>query len=630
MKMMIQRIYQLRTTDYDDSEINYITLQVYPDVTDDYSYGVASLYHAEQTEEIEIIIDDGIQISNEIVQTVLVPVKTEDVQISISSQNGIQHDSSYLLDDVSFPTHSKTFEITANSVGNYTITATGGNSYDTAPLVVTTNNNSLYTINLTELPILSHNSQPLLLVSIVNENGESVNVSEVFGQIVTVDVYSTGGMLSSSIIQFENNVGVIHGVYTGTGTISVSSDFRVISQNIMPSGVATSLEFFTPDIIHSTEAFPIVIHEIDSNGTPISKKDASMVSSSGFDVVDSYNDSNGDSYNNLISINNVGEQNISILSNLGGGFSKIVESFVNEINFNLDIDNDTPRIGEIVTIKITSQTKGVTYTIDSPFPYETINSETFEITPDHQLDGTITITGTLAGFGTLSKQVSIVSSNLIEISVVANTINGDIISPQYTIKLSNLTSTHNTPHTQTISPQPIILEMVQDLKTVTSGYKLVELSINGKIVDGNVLEFYADTDKEIISIYDKFVNVIVNDGKGSGVYSYGDKITISAPDKPILSFLVKETFDYWDGTNKPSSFAIIAEKDITFTAIYRDDYTILMGIIFAGVIGVIIFVIKNGDSAIRYRLDGMVETITILIKKLIPKYTLKKPKTSKT
>jgi len=344
-------------------------------------------------------------------------------------------------------------QITANSVGNYTITATGGNSYDTAPLVVTTTHNSLYTINLTELPILSHNSQPLLLMSISNENSELVSVSELFGQIVTVDVYSTGGMLSSLTVPFENNVGVIHGVYTGTGIISVSSDFGVISQDIMPSGVATSLEFFTPDIIHSTEAFPIVIHEIDSNGTPISKKDVHMVSSSGFDVVDSYNDSNGDSYNDLISINNVGEQNISILSNLGGGFSKIIESFVNEINFNLDIDNNSPRIGEIVTIKITSQTKDVTYTIDSPFPYEIINSETFEITPDHQLDGTITITGTLAGFGTLSKQVSIVSSNLIEISVVANTINGDIISPQYTIKLSNITSTHTTytNHSTTVS-----------------------------------------------------------------------------------------------------------------------------------------------------------------------------------
>jgi len=172
--------------------------------------------------------------------------------------------------------------------------------------------------------------------------------------------------------------------------------------------------------------------------------------------------------------------------------------------------------------------------------------------------------------------------------------------------------------------------MVQDLKTISSGYKIIELSINGKIVDGNVLEFYADTDKEIISIYDKFVNVIVNDGEGSGVYSYGDKITISAPDKPILSFLVKETFDYWDEINEPSSFAIIAEKDIEITAVYRDDYTILMGIIFAGVIGAIIFVIKNGDSAIRYRIEGMVETITILAKKLIPKYTLKKPKISKT
>jgi len=47
-------------TDYDDSDINYITLQVYPNITDDFAYGVASLYHAEQTEEIEITVCSSI------------------------------------------------------------------------------------------------------------------------------------------------------------------------------------------------------------------------------------------------------------------------------------------------------------------------------------------------------------------------------------------------------------------------------------------------------------------------------------------------------------------------------------------------------------------------------------------
>ena len=387
--------------------------------------------------------------------------------------------------------------------------------------------------------------------------------------------------------------------------------------NIIPSGVATSLESYTPDVVHSGEAFPIIIHEVDFTGVPLSKKDVTTISSSGFDVLDSYND--------MIIVNNVGKQNISILSSLGGGFSKIIESFVNEIDYTIYVDNHTPRIGEIVTIKINSPINGVSYDIDSPFPYEKIDSNTFEITPD-QLDGVVTITGTLDGFGISSKQVSISPVNLVEISVNANTIHGDVISPKYTIKLQDDSSTYNTPHNITIPPQPVVLEMDKDLKTVTSGYKLVELSINGKIVNGNVIEFYADKDHTIFAIYDKFVSISVNNGEGSGIYSYGDMVTISAPDKPILSFLVKETFDYWDEIDKPSSFLITAEKDVTFTAMYKDDYYILMGIIFAGIVCVVLFVIKNGDSAIRYRIEGMVETITPVIKKYIP--NLKKPKIS--
>jgi len=587
---------------------------VYPNITDDYAYGVASLYHAEQTEEIEITVDeDGVQISNSIVQTVLVPVKTEDILISISSQNGLEHNSSYLLDDVSFPTHSKVFEITANSVGNYTVTATGGNSYDTAPLAVTTDHNSLYSIYITELPILSHSTQPLLIISIVNENGELIDVTELFGRIISVDLYSTNDKISASSVTFDDNVGIVYGLFTGVGTISVSSDnFGIVTQDITPSGVATSLEFFTPDIIHSGESFPIIIHEVDAKGTPLLKKDVTTVSSSGFDVIN----------NDMISVSGVGEQNISILSSLGGGFSKVLESFVNEIDYTVDIDNHTPRIGETITIKINSPIQGVTYDIDSPFPYEKIDATTFEITPDHESNSIITIIGTLDGFGTSSKQISISSSNLVEISIHANTINGDIISPKYTIQLADSESTHNTPHTITITPQPIVLEIERDLKTVTSGYKLVELSINDKIVQGNVIEFYADNDKTITAIYDKFVSVVVNNGEGSGVYSYGDMVTISAPDKPILSFLVKETFDYWVGIDKKSSsFVIQADEDIEITAVYRDDYTILMGIILAGVIGGVVYMIKNGDNQLRYRFEDIAEKITPSIKRCIPSFT---------
>jgi len=600
-------------------EINNIQFSVYPDITNDVAYGVASLYHAEQTEKIEITLDDdGVQVSNIIEQTVLIPVNTEDAVISISSENGLKYDSSYLLDDVQFPTHSKVFEITAESVGNYTITVTGGNSYSTSTLFVTTDQNSDYKIKVVELPILSHYSQPLLMVSIVNENDELVDISELFGSNISVDVYSTNARITSSSVIFDDNVGIVSGLLTGISSITISSDtFGVVTQDITPSGVAVSLELFSPSIVHSGEAFPVVIHEIDSKETPLLKKNPNTVSSSGFDSLD----------NGRILIVGEGTQNIAILSGLGGGFQKEIEVFVNKLDFDIDVNNENPRLGESITIKIDSPINEIKYDIDSPFPYNKIDNNTFEVTPNHEIsEALITIIGKLDGFATTNKQVLVTSVDLSEIKVIATSISGDIITPKFKFSLTDIESTFSTPHTETIKPQSVVITMPKDHKTVTSGYKIIELSINDKIAQGNVIEFYADNDKEIIAIYDRFVSVVIIDGEGSGVYSYGDMITISAPDKPILSFLVKETFDYWDTIDKPSSFVISADKDIRITAMYKDDYTILMGIILAGVIGAVAFVIKNGDNQLRYRFEEIAEKITPAIKRCIPSFSLKKPK----
>lgn len=596
--------------EYESLEINNIQFSVYPNITNDVAYGVASLYHAEQTEEIEITLDDnGVQVSNIVEQTVLVPVKTEDVLISISSENGLKHNSSYLLDDIQFPTHSKIFEISAESIGNYTITVTGGNSYSTSSLFVTTDHNSDYKIKIVELPILSHYSQPLLMVSIVNENDELLDISELFGSSISVDVYSTNARTTSSSILFDENVGIVSGLLTGISSITISSDiFGAITQDITPSGVPVSLELFSPSMVHSGESFPIVIHEIDSKGTPLFKKDSNTVSSSGFESL----------ANGRIVMIGEGTQNIAILSGLGGGFQKEIELFVNKLNFDLDVDNNKPRLGQSVIIKIDSPIKGITYDIDSPFPYDKIDSNTFEITPDHEInDAVITIIGKLDGFATTNKQVSVTSVNLVEIKVSATSVSGDIITPKFKLSLTDVESTFSAPYTLTIKPQSAIITMPQDHKTVTSGYKMIELSINGKIINGNTIEFYAGSDKEITAIYDRFVKITVIDGDGSGIYPYGDKVTISAPDKHIVPILVRETFDYWIGIEeRQSSFVVTTENDIEITAIYKDDYSILMILIFSIVVGIFVIILRKGDSVYKYHLENVIESVTDQIKKI--------------
>jgi len=164
------------------------------------------LYYSQTDESLDISLDeDGTQVTNLVEHTTLIPTKTEDILISVSSNVGLRHNSDYLLDDVQFPTHSKIFEITANDVGDYTVTATGGKSFDTAHLKVATTQNSQYSIQTVPLPISSGLTQPLMMVSIVDENKNIVDVSELFGSSLTLNVDSINSKIGSSKIHMLNS-----------------------------------------------------------------------------------------------------------------------------------------------------------------------------------------------------------------------------------------------------------------------------------------------------------------------------------------------------------------------------------------------------------------------------------------
>ncbi len=597
-------------------EPNHIQFWVYPEITDDVAYGVAALYYSESNDSLDVSLDeDGTQVTNLVEHTTLIPVKTEDILISISSESGLEHNSDYLLDDVQFPTHSKIFEIIAHDVGDYAVTATGGKSFDSANLSVTTSQNSQYFIQTTPLPISSGLTQPLMMVSIVDEDQNIIEISELFDSSLVLNVDSINSKIGSSKLHLSDNVGVVSGIVNGFSTVNVSSDsLGTLLTELSPSGIPISLEFLIPDSIHSGESFPITIHEIDAGGIPISKKQTELMSSSGFDKIEE----------GIISVNGIGEQQISILGKLGGAFQTIVESFTNEIIFDVSADIENVRVGEKVTIKIDSPINDVDYVIDSPFPYEKLDDNTFLVVPDYEVvDAEIIITGHLDGFSTSSNQLFLSSENIVEISTNAITRDGKTLSPTYDIHLGSDVKSTTAPEKHIVKPQQLILEFPKDYSTVAGGYRLVELKINDNVSEGNIVDFFADGDNLITAIYEKFVQVTIHDGAGSGIYPYGQTIKISASDKQKMSFLVVEKFDYWIGADKPSSFTVNGQEDIEITAIYRDDYTGLMIVILVGVIAIALIIFKktsdseNSDS-FAYYMGDYVEKILGKIKPIIP------------
>jgi len=603
-------------------EPNYILFDVFPDVTDDIAYGFASVYYSNSTDVLDITIDDDseTQITNLVEHTTLIPLKSEDLMISISSESGLTHNSNYLVDGARYPTHSKMFEILADEVGEYTIMATGAKSHDDASLIVTTSYNTQYSIHLIQLPTKSDDAQPLIMVSIVDEDSNILDIGDSFGTSLTLDIDSNDLLIPSSSITLYDNVGVIHGTLNKVGTISVYSDkFGVASVSITPSGVPVSIEILTPDIIHAGEKFPIIIHEVDASGIPINKKQVEDTSSSGFEKTDNQN----------IIIPNLGEQQISILSKLGGVFQKTIETFSNYMDFDVVVDTEKARVGQSVVIEIKSPLDGIKYSIDSPFPHEQINDNTFLITPDHEVtNGQITIFGELDGFVTGNKKINLSSEDIAELKIITKNIDGQKISSPYTVSLGQDVNNNDGPFTYLIKPQQTILEFSKEWSSAVGGYRLVELSLDGKIIHGNVIDFYLDNDSEITAVYDRFVKVTVIDGTGSGVYSYGEIVNIAAPDKQIIPFLQIETFDYWIGSDddEKSTFQYEAVTDLTVTAIYYDDYTGAMIVIVLGVVVVLVMISRKGDGRIKYHLREISDFISSKMKITLPKIDLSKKK----
>lgn len=586
---------------------NYIQFWVYPDITNDVAYGVASLYHSESEDTLEITIDDdGTQISNIVEYTTLTPIKITNDIISISSEAGLEYDSNYLIDGYHLPTQSKIFEIITQNEGDYIVTATGGNSYDTANLQVTTTHNSKFSILLTSLPIRTQSTQPLLFVSVVDENGSIIDIADSFGDSISLDIHTINGVVGKSSIKMYENVGIVSGFLTGIDTITISSNsFGSSEVKLIPSGVPVSVEFLIPDIVHVGEPFPITIHEIDSKGVPISKKDTNELSSTGFEKINE----------ELITVSTAGESQIAILAQIGGAFQHVVNSFTNEISFSVSADKENVRVGIPIIIKVESTFDGIEYFIDSPFPSNKIDKNTFSVTPNYETENEIiTITGKLDGFTPLNKKIEISSENIVELEISANDLNSKKLSPKYTIHLGGEIIQNITPNTHVINPQTVMIQFPNEYSTSITGYKLVSLEKDGEKINGNVMEFYAEKDHTIIVTYDRFVKITVNNGQGGGVYSYNEIVKISAPSKQKLSYLIMEKFDYWEGIDKPETFVIKTKNDFTITAMYREDYTGFMIVIILIVLGVMFVVYRKGDNKIRYYIIDFIDYLNSKIK----------------
>ena len=589
---------------------NSALLWIYPSLTSEKAWGVAALYFSNSTETIDIKVDDkGSQISTISEQSELYPMITDGRSVTVSSNAGLEHDSVYEMTEHGLKTHAIEFEIIGISNGIYDVEISGtGIKMATASVEIKTSDENEYYVNVVPLPTQTDKPQALAIISIVDSDGNLVDVKDTFGKNVIVDVSATSARLSDDkVIIGKGNSGEVNGILTGTSILSVTSDNLGLKDTVLyPAGIASSLELLVPSFVHVGEKFPFVIHQMDSLGIPLEKTIAGFSSSLGIRTVDEY----------YFILNTQGTEKISTLSNIGAD-QKEIESFSNPMDFSINVDKTLIRVGEDVIVKIFSTVSDAVYSITSPFPYEQTGKDEFTLTPDTEIkNAEITISAKKDGYESKTDMVMITSERIVTLEIDAISDDDKKQRVSYDFDDGEITSSQ-TPKIYNLKPNQITITFPQKHSSSEGGYEFQNISVNDKIQNENVLSIFTDVNYEIIANYQSQVQITVIDGQGGGVYLYNETASITAPEKQKISFLVREVFDHWEGIDEnDKSFSIIADKDILVTAVYRDDYSYLMIVIFGAVLGVGGFIIKKGNSGYAYKIKDVIDGVLSKAKKL--------------
>ncbi|MGC1426096.1 MAG: hypothetical protein WA833_05275, partial [Nitrosotalea sp.] len=180
----------------------------------------------------------------------------------------------------------------------------------------------------------------------------------------------------------------------------------------------------------------------------------------------------------------------------------------------------------------------------------------------------------------------------------------------------------NTPFTTTVNAGNTEIQLPPKVILQNKNYVLHVIDIGDQSYTENKVQTYLEDDSNIIATYDLVLSVNATDAIGGGFYSYGSTVTLNAPEKWQASFLVRQVFDHWEGSNLPfdsktNNVSFTAKDNVFATAIYRPDYTYLMLVIAGPITG--IFAMKKRSTISWYARE-----INDKLEKFIPKLPVKK------
>ena len=586
---------------------NMVQIWSYPTIFDDKGYGIVGLYHD----------------INTTTQNIVVPLEADSSTVQISSDGPyLQYDKRIEMIPTRIPgSNGETgvaqaieFEIGAGETGNYNITASGpGTTLGTASFGVVPRYDDSYKIMTTPLPAKTGIRQDLAIMYMVDSSGSMVEPSSIFSQPPNVDIKTILKDISKTLQFTETNM-VLSGTVKEKTEITTSiSGLQSSVVNISPVDVATNVEFDLPPIVHVGEKFPYVAHKTDSFGVPLERIVPSDLSTT--------EGVNFDSSGKYMTIDREGKVTIAILSE-NGAIKQTVDSFYNEMHVTTDANGTIVKVGKGNIFNIISDVVNASYDIQSTFPVVKTGQGQFSITPTIEGSFDVTIFSHKDGFRPITQTLHLVSKKIIDISMSAVGNDGTVLHIIPALTVNNQSIISNKPFEQTTNAGQAHIEMPPQLSMGAKNYVLNHVDMSGQRFANNVIDTFLGEDSSILANYDLMLKVNATQANGGGFYSYGSTVTLDAPEKWQASFLVRQVFDHWEGSNLPfdskaNNVSFAAKENVFATAIYRPDYTYLMLVTAGPVTG--IFAMKKRNDISWY-----VREIKDRLEKFIPKLPVKK------
>ncbi|MHB8546836.1 MAG: hypothetical protein ACYDAJ_08740 [Nitrosotalea sp.] len=586
---------------------NMVKIWTYPTTWNDSGYGIVGLYR---------------QINQSNTSTII-PLEADSSTIQLSA-NGpdVQYDKQINMIPTVIPGSNEEtgvaqaveFGIQDGGTGNYTMTASGpGEIPGVANFKVLPRYDDSYSIKITPLPVKAGINQDLGIMYIADRSGAMVEPSSVFTSPPKVDIQSTIQNMPKAL-DFTSTDMILGGTITAPSDIAASIQGIPTSMvSIIPLDVATNIDLELPPMVHVGEKFPYVAYKTDAFGIPLARivpSDVSTITGVNFDSTGKY-----------MTVNQEGRVTIAALSG-DGAITDSINAFYNDMSVNTDANNIIFKVGKDNTFDIKSDISNVIYDVQSIFPVIKKGDGQYSITPTREQNFDVTIFAHKDGFRPISETLHLVSKKIIDISMTAKGNDGTQlhISPKFIV--DNHSVAQNTPFITTVNAGNADMELPPQVILQNKNYVLHMIDIGDQRYAENKVRTYLEDDSNIIVTYDLVLSVNATDAVGGGLYPYGSTITLNAPEKWQMSFLVRQVFDHWEGTNLPfdskkNNVSFVTKGDVFATAIYRPDYTYLMLAIAGPITG--IFAMRKRSTISWYARE-----INDKLDKFIPKLPMKK------